>query len=148
MSKMGICPACNREIKPSSKYCKYCGTSLKLCPDCKSINTASDQFCGSCGVDISQVEAAEPLKEIIPEESAVKGRAEPRIEEAQEVVGGETQPKLVTWPPTSYDRQFAPPPTRPAIMPPEDAAKFEPKSVKYAYGKVRILGFLGGFLAA
>ena len=144
MSKMGICPACNREIKLSSKFCKYCGTSLKSCPDCKSINTALDQFCGSCGVDISQVEAAEPLREIIPEDSGKISRTEPRIDESQEIAIEDSQSKLVVWPPMSYDRQFAPPPARPDIMPSEDAAKFEPKTVKYAYGKVRILGFLGG----
>lgn len=141
---MGICPACNREIKASSKFCKYCGTSLKHCPDCKSINTASDQFCGSCGVDISQVEAAAPLREIVPEDSGEEGRAEPKIDEVQEVIGGETQPQLVVWPPMGYDRQYAPVRRQPTIFPPEDAAKFEPTTVKYAYSKVRILGFLGG----
>ena len=144
MNKMGKCPACNREIKSSSKFCKYCGTSLKQCPDCKSINTASDQFCGACGVDISQVEAAAPLREIIPKESGEVGKAEPRREEVQETISGETQPKLVVWPPMAYDRQYAQARPQPSIFPPEDAAKFEPTTVKYAYSKVRLLGFLGG----
>ena len=98
MSSLGFCPSCNRQIRISSKFCKYCGITLKNCPECNEINTVEDKFCGSCGEDISKVEAPELSREVRSEEQ--KG---PRIEEIQEA--GESQPKLVVWPPLPYAQQ-------------------------------------------
>ncbi|MCG3225644.1 MAG: zinc ribbon domain-containing protein, partial [Candidatus Heimdallarchaeota archaeon] len=38
MSSMNECSYCHRQIRAASKFCKYCGQSLKMCPECQELN--------------------------------------------------------------------------------------------------------------
>ncbi|MCG3217074.1 MAG: zinc ribbon domain-containing protein, partial [Candidatus Heimdallarchaeota archaeon] len=135
MSSLGFCPSCNRQIRISSKFCKYCGITLKTCPECNELNTVEDKFCGSCGEDISKVEAPELSREVRSEEQ--KG---PRIEEIQEA--GESQPKLVVWPPLPYAQQHTQ--QRPSPLVAEEQPLYDPSSLKHPYSKVKFFGYLRG----
>jgi predicted amidophosphoribosyltransferase len=95
MSQQIKCPTCHRDIKVSSKFCKYCGETLKRCPNCREFNQSSDRFCANCGEDISKVETPEPLKR----EPAQ--RPEPVIQEIPPSGAGEGQPRLILWPPAA-----------------------------------------------
>ncbi len=135
MSDKSICPSCNREIKPTSKFCKFCGVTLKSCPSCNEFNKVEDAFCGSCGEDISKLIIPIPHRKE-SEDSAYA----PIIEEIEE---GEKRPKLVVWPPQYAEArpQIQPKPT-PELF--EEGTQYEPTKVQYQYSKVKPIGFLGG----
>ena len=136
MSDKSICPNCNREIKPASKFCKFCGVTLKSCPSCNEINKIEDSFCASCGEDISKVDVPKPSKD----ESQAPGIIA-TIEEVEE--GGEKKPQLVIWPPQYATKvpYITPKPT-PQLF--EEGVQYEPSTVRYQYSRVRPIGFLGG----
>ena len=125
MSSMNECPYCHRQIRASSKFCKYCGQSLKTCPECQELNNHDDAFCALCGADISKVETSEPV------------RSDERAGEMKE----QGQQKIVMWPPISPARQIEP---KPKFQVFEEGTPYKPASIKYPYSKVRALGFLGG----
>lgn len=122
---MNECPNCHRQIRASSKFCKYCGQSLKVCPECQELNNLDDTFCALCGTDISKVKVPEAF------------RSEERAGEMK--VQG--QQKVVMWPPISPVRQIQP---KPKFQVFEEGTPYKPASIKYPYSKVRALGFLGG----
>ena len=43
------CPDCKRTIPSDSRFCSYCGESLKKCAVCERFFTCGAAFCGSCG---------------------------------------------------------------------------------------------------
>ncbi|MFW9852539.1 MAG: zinc ribbon domain-containing protein [Candidatus Thorarchaeota archaeon] len=134
MSDKSTCPSCNREIKSTSKFCKFCGITLKSCPSCNEINKAEDVFCASCGEDISKVDVPKSLRD----ESQDVAYATV-IEEIEE----ERKPKLVIWPPQYAEtRPYIQPKPTPQLF--EDGTKYEPTTVQYQYSRVRAIGFLGG----
>lgn len=122
---MNDCPYCGRQIRASSKFCKYCGQSLKICPECQELNNHDDAFCALCGTDISKVEASETI----------------RLDERTEEVKEQGQQKIVMWPPLSPVRQIQP---KPQFSVFEEGTPYKPTSIKYPYSRVRALGFLGG----
>lgn len=135
MSDESICPSCNREIKPKSKFCKFCGVTLKSCPSCNMINKVEDAFCASCGEDISEVTVPKPHR-TESEETAYAAI----IEETKE---GDKKPKLVIWPPqyAAARPYITPKPTQKLF---EEGTQFEPSTLQYQYSRVRAIGFLGG----
>lgn len=51
------CPKCGTECKPSSKFCRECGTKFtakteQFCPECGAKVSASAKFCGECGTKL------------------------------------------------------------------------------------------------
>lgn len=125
MSSTNECPNCHRQIRATSKFCKYCGQSLKVCPECQELNNYDAAFCALCGTDISKIEAAEPVKGV------------ERIEE----IGVPKQQKVVMWPPMPSVGQIQP---KPQMQVFEEGTPYQPTSIKYPYRKVRPLGFLVG----
>ena len=123
MSSMNECPKCHRQIRASSKFCKYCGQSLKTCPECQELNNYDSAFCALCGTDITKVETSEPIRTV------------------PEVRGAQNQQKIVMWPPISPVRQIQP---KPQVSIFEEGTPYKPPSISYPYNKVRPLGFLGG----
>ena len=63
MSDTQNCPVCFRSIKKASKFCKFCGSTLKLCPECSFLNRGEDAYCSECGSDISTVEVAKSYRD-------------------------------------------------------------------------------------
>ena len=54
MSKHVLCPECQSENSPGSKFCSHCGARLPkstsiLCPKCQTPNPHSNFYCDSCG---------------------------------------------------------------------------------------------------
>ena len=145
MSSTKSCPACFRKIKTGSNFCKYCGVSLKTCPECNSFNREEDAYCIECGTDIRAVEVAESFKEM-KEDHKTETLDEDTLEYLKDSSSQKKQPTLVMWPPTADTRYYSP--TRPRPYSSENyldkEPTYEPKKLNYAYGKVRILGFLGG----
>ncbi len=136
MSDKSICPNCNREIKPTSKFCKFCGVTLKTCPSCNKINKIEDAFCASCGEDISKVVVPKPHKD--EGEVATYTATIGEVEE-----DGEKKPQLVIWPPQyAAARPYVAPKPTPKLF--EEGTQYEPSTVQYQYNRVRPIGFLGG----
>lgn len=134
MSASQECPVCFRSIKSSSKFCKFCGSTIKQCPDCEYLNKEEDTYCRECGTNISTVEVAESYKGT-------------KRDFDKEVLG-KTESKLVMWPPVteaSYLSQARP---RARLNPYADYMEkeptYQPKELNYTYNKVKLLGFLGG----
>ena len=52
------CPNCYKEIKDSSKFCRYCGAKIETqqkkvrCPQCGFLNRAEAVFCDNCGAKL------------------------------------------------------------------------------------------------
>jgi hypothetical protein len=134
MSDKTICPNCNREIKSTSKFCKFCGVTLKSCPSCNEFNKVEDAFCGSCGEDISEIVV--PIADRIEREESAYAAI---IEEIED----EKKPKLVVWPPQYAEtRPYIQPKPTPKLF--EEGTQYEPTKIQYQYSKVRLIGFLGG----
>ena len=134
MSDKSICPNCNREIKSTSKFCKFCGVTLKSCPSCNEFNKVEDAFCGSCGEDISEI--------VVPEADRIE-REESAYAAIIEEIEDEKKPKLVVWPPQYAEtRPYIQPKPTPKLF--EEGTQYEPTAVQYQYSKVRVIGFLGG----
>ncbi|MCK5140721.1 MAG: zinc ribbon domain-containing protein [Candidatus Heimdallarchaeota archaeon] len=129
MSVTSKCPACFKNIKEESKFCKYCGIPLKICPACKDHNKVEDVYCGSCGENIKDVKIETPIN--------VK-----REPQSQKATPGK-QPQLVIWPPVDERRMYAPPVVqRKQVIP--DGPAYEPPVTKYGYDRVRAFGYFSG----
>ena len=51
------CPNCGKNIKPSLKFCNYCGINLRQygkCPNCGKSIKLGLKFCNYCGIDLVQ----------------------------------------------------------------------------------------------
>lgn len=147
MSETQDCPSCYRKIKSNSRFCKYCGTTLKPCPKCSTLNKGDGSFCAECGADISSVEVAESYSKREPltaEEE--KTQAKEFLEEG----GLNRRQQLIVWPPSRDDIRYYTQAQSRARRPYsytdylDKEPTYEPKKVNYAYSRVRILGFLGG----
>lgn len=135
MSEPSNCPACLKNIRKESKFCKYCGIPLKICPACKDHNIVEDVFCGSCGENIKDVKIEDPInvKRIPPSQSDPMSQgATPR-----------KQPQLVIWPPVDQTRMYAPPVVQTKQIIPDGPA-YEPPVAKYDYNRVRPFGYFSG----
>jgi hypothetical protein len=134
MSDTQDCPVCYRKIKPSSNFCKFCGSTLKICPECETINKEDDTYCGECGTDIRKVDVAEGYK------------GDNR--DFNKEVLGRREPKLVMWPPVTEASYLSQAKPRARLSPYSDyldkEPTYQPKNLNYTYNKVKILGFLGG----
>lgn len=53
------CPDCQRSIPDDSRFCSYCGTSLRACTNCQVFFHADALFCGRCGGNL--VDAGPPI---------------------------------------------------------------------------------------
>lgn len=135
MSDTSSCPACLKNIRKESKFCKYCGIPLKICPACKEHNIVEDVFCGSCGENIKDVKAEAPInvKRTPPSQS------DPLSQGATPV----KQPQLVLWPPIDQGRMYAPPVVQTRQVIP-DGPVYEPPVTKYDYDRVRPFGYFSG----
>ena len=150
MNRMSVnseCPICFRKIRSTSKFCKYCGGSLKKCPECQNLNKAEDLFCAECGYDIKDVE----VQVSTPSQVAGKtGVFQPIIQRGAEQEDDDSQPKLILWPPlqaqqpstAAHPRPF--PPAQRAIQFTEVEPTYEPEKLEYKYKKVKFIGFLEG----
>lgn len=50
---MTLCPSCNAQLPPGSKFCNRCGAKLgQKCPNCGAEITADSAFCSECGVKL------------------------------------------------------------------------------------------------
>lgn len=53
-----ICPKCQYENEPKSKFCSECGTSLTFkCPVCETECYLGAKFCSGCGNEINKLQA-------------------------------------------------------------------------------------------
>ncbi len=140
MSATSKCPACFKNIREGSKFCKYCGIPLKICPACKEHNIVEDIFCGSCGENIKDVEIEAPINVRRKPQSQSTPIAKDSV--SQEATPGK-QPQLVLWPPVDQSRMYAPPVVQTKQVIP-DGPQYEPPVTKYAYDKVRPFGYFSG----
>lgn len=54
-NQIKLCPACQKENKPTAKFCKYCGEGLEplqFCEDCGAKLKPGKKFCSKCGAKI------------------------------------------------------------------------------------------------
>ncbi|MHA1200146.1 MAG: double zinc ribbon domain-containing protein [Candidatus Heimdallarchaeaceae archaeon] len=147
MSVTQDCPTCFRKIKTSSKFCKFCGSTLKLCSECNSINKEDDSYCSECGADIKTIDVAESYKDATKDsKDDLAERAQ--IQEYLNEGASDKKPQLVMWPPAAdsrYHPQASPRSTMgPNIEYLDKEPTYQPKKLNYTYSKVRVLGFLGG----
>ncbi len=144
MSATQDCPSCFRKIKTSSRFCKYCGSTLKLCPECSTINKEKDAYCGECGADIRTIEVAESYRDKTDTERKA------REEFLEDELLDQKKQKLVMWPPTADSRYHFQTSSRPSprLTPYTEfldkEPTYQPPKLDYTYNKVRALGFLGG----
>ena len=139
MSVTSKCPACFKNIRENSKFCKYCGIPLKICPACKEHNIVEDVYCGSCGENIKDVKVETPINVTRKPQSQHTPIA--RDPMAQEATPGKQQ--LVIWPPVDERRMYAPPTIqRKQVIP--DGPEYEPPVTKYSYDRVRAFGYFSG----
>jgi len=146
MSETQDCPYCFRKIKTSSRFCKFCGSTLKLCPECKTLNKDDASYCDECGSDIKDVEVAESYKIMKGEISA---QDEEEIQDFLEEGGFKSKkPQLIVWPPLADSRHQPQVSSRPRPYSQlnylEREPTYQPTDLKYTYSKVKPLGFLGG----
>ncbi|MCE7743169.1 MAG: hypothetical protein GOP50_12030 [Candidatus Heimdallarchaeota archaeon] len=145
MSGTQDCPICYRKIKPSSKFCKFCGSTLKLCPECSTVNKKDDAYCSECGTDIKAIDVVESYNDVTEDSDAKAGKKD-MVQDYLDLE--EKEQKLVVWPPVSESRYLSQARPRPRLSPNTEyldkEPTYEPKKLNYTYSKVRILGFLGG----
>ncbi len=147
MSVNSECPICLRNIRSTSKFCKFCGNSLKKCPECSTLNKADDLFCAECGHDIKDIEVPERTPTQAPGRTGV---FQPVIQKTEGQ--DDDQPKLILWPPMPAQppaMQIQPKPPTPAqksVRFTEVEPSFEPEMLEYKYKKVKFIGFLEGSL--
>lgn len=149
MSVNSECPICFRNIRSTSKFCKYCGGPLKKCPECQNLNKAEDLFCAECGYDIKDVEV--PVS--TPSQVAGKtGVFQPIIQRTAGQEDEDSQPKLILWPPLPAQQLSRPAHSR-TLLPAQRATYFteveptyEPEKLEYKYKKIKFIGFLEGSL--
>ncbi len=72
MSKYIICPNCQTENLPDSKFCRNCGNALpkstkRICPNCFTPNAQNRLYCDNCGTKLVQEEPLPPQPEEEPE---------------------------------------------------------------------------------
>ncbi len=148
MSVTRDCPNCFRKIKTSSKFCKFCGTTLKICLECQTINKANDAFCAECGFDIKDVEVAEGFSEVTDSVETSSEEDFTLTEDGVEEDQIKQERKLVMWPPISQSRYLSQARPQPKVKPYmkylEEGPSYEPKKLSYTYNRVRLLGFLSG----
>src|SRR6266540_6168606 len=49
-----LCPSCQHENPPGSKFCNACGTKLdSACPQCGQVNPPGSRFCNECGTSLT-----------------------------------------------------------------------------------------------
>ncbi len=135
MSEPSNCPACLKNIRKESKFCKFCGIPLKICPACKDHNIVEDVFCSSCGENIKDVKAEAPIN--------VKRTPPAQSDPMSQGATPGKQPQLVIWPPVDQTRMYAPPVVQTRQVIPDGPA-YEPPIAKYDYNRVRPLGYFSG----
>ena len=88
------CPKCQFENREGAKFCKECGSELRLaCPKCGTMNTQDSKFCDDCGHDLRKPEAASSIDYSQPQSYTPKFLAE-KILTTRSSIEGER--KLVT----------------------------------------------------
>lgn len=60
------CPVCNKPIKHNSKFCKYCGTPLRICNKCNALNERNALYCRQCGEKLSPLESEAVSESSLP----------------------------------------------------------------------------------
>ena len=88
------CPECEFDNREGAKFCKNCGTKLKLaCPKCNSVLTGNSIFCDECGYDLRKPVKVYPVDYSEPQIYTPKFLAE-KILTTRSSIEGER--KLVT----------------------------------------------------
>jgi serine/threonine protein kinase len=70
------CPQCQTENPDGARFCKECGTSLKIelsCPQCNHMNSTDSKFCNECGHPFIKRAQELPVAPVLPS-SFVGGR--------------------------------------------------------------------------
>ncbi|MHA1684800.1 MAG: zinc ribbon domain-containing protein [Candidatus Heimdallarchaeaceae archaeon] len=124
------CPLCDRLIKKSSRFCKYCGTPLILCPHCKKLNERSAQFCRECGKKLEKLEEEK--------EPPIASRERPSVEIAEQSKGS-----ILVGPPV-YPMYYPQPYKRYSIFRKDTQETYSPEKAIHPYKKIKIQGYLSG----